>query len=108
MIDWIKQVAKYLKKGISNMGLRQIVTEVDDETLDINRIMFLIATFAFVAMTVWAVAVNKQPFDWIGYGGGFGAILAAGGGAIAFNRRHEQAELDIFEAKTETPNEPII
>lgn len=62
--------------------LKSLLTEDDDSTPDIVAVLFVVGVVVFLVLAVWAVAVNKTPFDMQSYGIGFGSVLTGGGAAI--------------------------
>ena len=53
----------------------------DNHTLDLGRILWAIGVLVYFALSVHA-QWHGQVFDPVAWGGGFGAILAAGGAAL--------------------------
>lgn len=64
-------------------------TGVDGESYDVGKALWVGASVMYCFLAAWAIVVNKQPFDPIGYGTGLAAVLAAGGAAIAMKAKTE-------------------
>jgi hypothetical protein len=67
---------------------KDILTGVDGATYDIGRIGLLTGILVFHAATFYAISIGTK-FDWLNYGAGFGAILAAGGAGIGMKKDTE-------------------
>ena len=63
-------------------------TGADNRTLDLGRIMWVKMGIAYVGMSAWAVT-HGAAFDPITWGTGAGAVLAAGGAALAIKANTE-------------------
>ena len=69
--------------------LKDITTTADGQTFDNIRISSLLATLAYIAMSVANVFVLKHDFDPTAYGTGAAALFAAAGAAIRLKQTDE-------------------
>ena len=69
--------------------LRELFTERDNQTADLKRVLWAIGFIWALAMATFEFIARAQPFDLLTVGAGLGALLAAGGGALALNRHNE-------------------
>lgn len=69
--------------------VKDLFTERDNQTWDLNRLMFAVGVFSFLGMAIYSIAFNKQVFNWLDAGGGMGAVLGAGAGGLALNRKNQ-------------------
>lgn len=53
----------------------------DNTTLDLGRILWAKGALVFSGLSIWHV-IHTGAFDYIAFGTGFAAVLAAGGAAI--------------------------
>lgn len=60
----------------------------DNETFDIGRILWALSVIIFLALAVWDVPMTHD-FNPLDFGGGLGAVLAAGGAAIGLKSKTE-------------------
>lgn len=67
------------------MNIRQhllhMFTGKDNTTLDLGRILWAKGSVVFAGLSVYHV-VHTGTFDYVAFGTGFAAVLAAGGAAI--------------------------
>lgn len=68
--------------------LRDLFTEADGRTFDLKRALWALGVVWFMACETYAIA-RGQPFDPQGTAIGLGGLIAAGGAAIAMNRKSE-------------------
>ena len=68
---------------------KHILTGIDNRTYDLARVLGFTFGLQFIFLGTWAVIVNKQPFDFMQYGGGAGSVLTALGIAISLKRKAE-------------------
>lgn len=68
--------------------LCDLFTEADGRTFDLKRALWALGVVWFMACETYAIA-RGQPFDPQGTAVGLGGLIAAGGAAIAMNRRAE-------------------
>lgn len=69
-------------------ALRDLVTTKADD-FDVIRVGMIIVGLALVALSGWAVVVNKQPFDPLQFGSGAAALFAGGGVGIGAKVKDE-------------------
>lgn len=63
--------------------IRQIATEDDgNRVFDPVRVIAICGAVMFFALTIWTVCVQGHEFRYLEFGGGFGALLGALGGAL--------------------------
>jgi hypothetical protein len=74
------------------MSLKTIIlhafTGKDNETVDIGRVLWAISVLSFVVMG-FIGAYKGQVTDYLQYGSGIAAVLAAGGAAIGLKSKTE-------------------
>ena len=68
--------------------LKDLFTEADGHTFDLKRALWALGVLWFMAAETYAVA-QGQAFDPQGVAIGLGGLIAAGGVAIAMNRKAE-------------------
>lgn len=71
--------------------LKQCFTLSDNETCDLGRILWAVGVMAFVGLSAAGVWLGK-PLDYLAWGGGFGAVMAGGAGAIRLKLEAEKKE----------------
>ena len=68
------------------MKLKDMVTETDNKTTDVIRVLALLAVVIGLALQVWVVirwtGPAPQPFDFQAFGLGLGATFAGVGAAL--------------------------
>lgn len=64
-------------------------TGIDGVSYDVGKALWVLASVQFCILAGWAIIVNEQSFDPLGYGGGLGLVLAAGGAAISLKAKTE-------------------
>lgn len=69
-------------------ALKQLFTGVDNQTLDLGRVLWAAGAITFMGTAVYAVW-KGQPFAPQDYGIGLGAVLAAGGAALKLKKDTE-------------------
>jgi hypothetical protein len=69
---------------VSLRDLRDLVTD-DDDQYDIGFVLWMLGTLMFLVLS----GINWQKFDPWTWGGGFGAVLAAGG-AMSWMRKDRE------------------
>lgn len=62
--------------------LRDILTDDTGINFTPDKVGMVSGILGFHGLSFAHVVINKQPFDPVAYGTGFGALLAAGGGAM--------------------------
>lgn len=70
---------------------KQAFTGKDNETIDIGRILWAVSVLSFVVMG-FAGVYKGQVTDYLQYGSGIAAVLAAGGAAIGFKGKTEPGD----------------
>lgn len=70
--------------------IKDILTERDGMTYDINRTVLLSSFISYVSFTAWHIHQGGS-FDYTAWGTGLAAILGAGGAAIGFKLSSEQS-----------------
>lgn len=68
---------------------KNLVTEADNETLDLKRVLALYFAGQFSFLGFHAVIFNHQPFDPMAFGTGALAILGGLGAAISLGKSAE-------------------
>ena len=69
--------------------LRELFTERDNQTADLKRVLWAIGFGWALGLETFLVVWRRQPFDLLSAATSLGLLLAAGGGALALNRRNE-------------------
>jgi hypothetical protein len=69
--------------------LVDILTGKDGHTFDMGRILWAWGVVSFTWLAAYAVVGLRDHFDPVAYGGGFAAVLAAGGAALGFKAKTE-------------------
>lgn len=62
--------------------------EADDRYLDLFRVGYVLGLLAFIVLACWG-AYRGEPWDPVGFGTGFGAILFGGGVGVGLRGRFE-------------------
>lgn len=68
---------------------RYLITEADNETVDVKRVAGLLGVCSFFYLAFHAVVINHSPFDAANYGVGLGSILASIGLSIGLGKSGE-------------------
>lgn len=68
--------------------IRDLFSGKDNYSLDIGRILWAIGVMVFLVMSVISVFTDSK-FDYISWGAGFAAVLAAGGAALKLKETTE-------------------
>lgn len=68
--------------------IRHLFTTADNRTGDVGRVLWAVLCLAYVGLTA-ASLWRGGAFDPMTWAGGAGALLAAGGGALALKRGTE-------------------
>lgn len=71
-----------------NQGLNNMLTGIDNRTLDVIRVLGFIGGLAFILFTGWTVYITNS-FDGTAYGIGFGGLLVSIGGALQIKKSTE-------------------
>lgn len=67
-----------------------VFTGIDGESFDIGRVLWAIGALVYCFATVWIVTKTVPPsLDYVAWGAGFGAVMAAGGAALWMKRDTE-------------------
>lgn len=69
---------------------RDILTGVDGVTYDNIRVFMLIGILTIIGAAITGMVQGKA-FDYLAFGGGFAAVLAAGGAGIGLKSKTEPA-----------------
>lgn len=69
--------------------LVDILTGKDGHTFDMGRILWAWGVLSFTLLAGYGVVRLRERFDPVAYGGGFAAVLAAGGAALGFKAKTE-------------------
>jgi hypothetical protein len=69
-------------------GLKQMFTGKDNKTLDLGRVLWAKAVIAFLAIGFYGI-YEGNPMDYLAFGTGLAAVLAAGGAAIGLKAKTE-------------------
>ena len=75
-------------KGKIMAGLKQMFTGKDNKTIDLGRVLWAKAVVAFLGIGFYGI-YNGNPMDYLAYGTGLAAVLAAGGAAIGLKSKTE-------------------
>lgn len=67
---------------------RDILTGADNVTFDLLRVGTAIGLLVYFGATFYAIAAGTK-FDWVAFGGGLGAVLAASGAGIGLKKDTE-------------------
>lgn len=70
--------------------VRHLITEADNQTVDVKRVIGIAGTGSFFYLGFHSVVLNHSPFDAQAYGIGLGALLTAVGAAIGLGRSGER------------------
>jgi len=70
------------------LALKQMFTGKDNKTLDLGRVLWAQAVLAFLGLAFYGV-YKGNPVDYMAFGTGLAAVLAAGGAAIGFKAKSE-------------------
>ena len=65
-----------------------LFTGKDNKSLDIGRVIWLLSVLSFIAFAFLGLYMDK-PTDYIAYGTGLAALLAAGGAALNLKSKTE-------------------
>ncbi len=68
--------------------MKQLFTGKDNETLDIGRVLWALSVVSFIGFAFLGLYLEK-PTDYIAYGTGLSALLAAGGAALNLKKDTE-------------------
>lgn len=63
------------------IALRHLITEADNATVDLFRILAIAGQMVFLGLAIW----NHGSFEPVSFGAGFGAVLVATGAAVRLN-----------------------
>jgi hypothetical protein len=67
--------------------IKHLLTENDNATYDTGRVLWAAGVVVFLYLAVYVTITKDEPtFDFQAFGIGFGAVLAAGGGMVAWMR----------------------
>jgi len=69
-------------------GLKHMFTGKDNQTIDLGRVLWAKAVVAFLGLAFYGV-YKGNPVDYMAFGTGLAAVLAAGGAAIGFKAKTE-------------------
>jgi len=75
------------------LGLKQMFTGKDNKTLDLGRVLWGMAVVSYLAVAFYNV-YNGAVIDFIAFGTGISAVLAAGGAAIGLKAGTEPEDKD--------------
>jgi len=70
-----------MNKDVLMKHLLKTFSGIDNQSLDLGRILWALGTLVFFAMSIHSVW-KGQAFDAISWGAGFSAVLAGGGAAL--------------------------
>jgi len=68
-----------------------LFTGKDNKSLDIGRVIWLLSVLSFIVFAFLGLYMDK-PTDYIAYGTGLAALLAAGGAALNLKSKTEPEE----------------
>ena len=69
--------------------VRELFTERDNQTADLKRVLWAAGFGWALGLETFLVVARRQPFDLLSAASSLSLLLAAGGGALALNRRNE-------------------
>jgi len=69
-------------------GSKHMFTGKDNQTIDLGRVLWAKAVVAFLGLAFYGV-YKGNPVDYMAFGTGLAAVLAAGGAAIGFKAKTE-------------------
>jgi len=72
-----------------NKFLKDCLTEIDGESYDVARILFIAGVVCFLGLACFHVIFLRHDFDAIGYGTGLGGLLGGGGAGIGLRGKME-------------------
>lgn len=61
---------------------KTLLTENDNQTFDIHRVLLLVGGLGYVALAAYQVIVKGSAFDYISYSAGFAGLLAGSGAGL--------------------------
>lgn len=67
---------------------KDILTGIDGSTYDNIRVYMLLGVLVYLGSSLWHL-YDDNLFDFVAFGTGFAAILAAGGAGIMFKKETE-------------------
>ena len=70
------------------LGLKHMFTGKDNQTMDLGRVLWAKAVVAFLGLAFYGV-YKGNPVDYMAFGTGLAAVLAAGGAAIGLKAKTE-------------------
>lgn len=62
--------------------VRDSLTENTNDAFDVSKVLWVLGVLAFIGFSGYAVWKSGE-FDYIGFGTGFGIVLATGGASVA-------------------------
>ena len=80
-------------QGRARGFVRQLFTERDNQTFDLKRVLWAAGFVWALGMETWVVVWRGAAFDLVAAGLGVSGLLAAGGAALALNRKNENGDL---------------
>lgn len=67
-------------------ALKQMFTEVDNETWDISKILAACSVVTGLGLSVYAVVFNGNTFDMVSFGSGIGFLFAGTAALLKFKK----------------------
>ncbi len=72
--------------------LKDILTERDNQTIDLKRVLWAVGVIWFMGVETVAVVVKGQMFDPQGVSIGLAGLIAAGGAALMMGAKSENGQ----------------
>lgn len=69
--------------------LNDVLTTRDGESFDVIRVGMVLSGAVLLALAIYSVVINKQPFDALQFGSGVAALFAGGGAGIGMKAKDE-------------------
>lgn len=66
--------------------MKKLFTETDNETYDITKILATASVFTGLGLSVYAVVINRNPFDMVAFGTGIGLLFSGTAALLKFKK----------------------
>lgn len=67
-------------------ALKQMFTEVDNETIDLSKILAACSVVTGLGLAIYAVVFNHNTFDMVSFGSGIGFLFAGTAALLKFKK----------------------